>query len=95
MSGPWMQELADAEDAATEAAFHAAQAGDQAPPVSKATSLALQEHIAVPSSVDDTPTEPATSPRRINPQVQEWPVELQLPTREIGPRPEPEVCPYQ
>ena len=31
--------------------------------------------------------------RRIDPQVQEWPVELQLPTREIGPCPEPEVYP--
>ena len=32
MSGPWMQELADVEDAATEAAFNAAQTGDQVPP---------------------------------------------------------------
>ena len=62
MSGPWMQELADVEDVATEAAFQAAQMGDQAPPVSKTAPPALQEPMAVPSSVDDTPTEPATSP---------------------------------
>ena len=27
--------------------------------------------------------------------MREWPVELQLPTREIGPRPEPEVYPVR
>ena len=68
----------------------AAQTGVQAPPVSKAAPL--QPTIA-PSSIDDTPTEPATSPRMIDPQAREWPVELQLPTREIGPREEPERYP--
>ena len=93
MSGPWMQELADVEDLATEAAFQATQAEAQAPPVSKASPQAPQEPTAVPSTVDDTPTEPATSPRHVDPQVREWPVALQLPTGEIGPRPEPEVYP--
>ena len=82
MSGPWMAEWAEVEDVATEAAFQVAQTGDQAPPVSKAAPPALQEPMAVLSSVDDTPTEPARSPTRIDPQVQEWPVELQLPTQE-------------
>ena len=88
-----MQELADAEDVATEAAFQAAQAGDRAPPASRASPQAPQEPTAVPSPVNDTPTEPATSLRHVDPQVREWPVELQLPTGEIGPRPEPEVYP--
>ena len=82
MSGPWMGEMADLVDAA--------QMGAQAPPVSKA---AHPQPTVAPSSIDDTPTEPATSPRMIDPQVREWPAELQLPTREIGPRPEPEVYP--
>ena len=73
--------------------FQAAQMGDQVPPVSKASPPAPQEPTAVPTSIDDTPTEPATSPRNVDPQVREWPVELQLPTGEIGPRPEPEVYP--
>ena len=90
MSTPWMAELADFEDAATEAAFQAAQAGDQAPPVTKAQPPVIQEPPAVPISVDDTPTEPATSPRHADPEVQEWAVDLQLPTREYGPREEPE-----
>ena len=85
-----MQELADAEDVATEAAFQAAHMGDQAPPVSKA---AHPQPTAAPSSIDDTPTEPATSPRTIDPQVREWPVEFQTPTKEIGPREEPEKYP--
>ena len=89
MSGPWMAEVADLVDAANGAAVQTAQTGDQAPPVSKPARLTM----AVPSPVDDTPTEPATSLRSTDPQVQEWPVELQLPTREIGPRPEPEVYP--
>ena len=33
--------------------------------------------------IDDTLTEPATSPRMIAPQAEEWAVELQLPTKEI------------
>ena len=49
MSGPWMQELADVEDVATEAAFQAAHMGDQAPPVSKATP---QQPTVAPSSID-------------------------------------------
>ena len=81
MSG-WMAEMADVVDAA--------QTGAQAPPVSKATP---PQPTAAPSSIDDTPTEPATSPRTVDPQVQEWAVELQLPTREIGPREEPERHP--
>ena len=64
----------------------AAHTGAQAPPVSKA---APPQPIVAPSSVDDTPTEPATSPRMIDPQAREWPLELQLPAREIGPREEP------
>ena len=69
------------------------QAGDQAPPVSKASPPIIQETQAVPISVDNTTTEPATSPRRVDPPVQEWPAEVQLPTREYGPRQEPEVYP--
>ena len=53
----------------------------------------LNSPTVAPSSIDDTPTEPATSPRMIDPQMREWLIELQLPTREIGPRPEPEVYP--
>ena len=85
-------ELADVEDVAIEAAIQAAQTGAQAPPMSKATP---PQPTVAPSSIDDTLTEPATSPRIIDPQVREWPVELQLPTREIGPRPEPEVYPIR
>ena len=68
----------------------AAQTEVQAPPVFKAAPL--QPKIA-PSSIDDKPTEPATSPRMIDPRVEEWSIELQLPTREIGPREEPERYP--
>ena len=54
MSAPWMQELADVEDAATEAAFQAAQARDQVPPpVTKAQPPVIQEPPAVPISVND------------------------------------------
>ena len=87
-----MQALADVEDAATEAAFQAAQASDQAPPVTKAQPPVIQEPPAVPIPLDDSPTEPATSPRHADPAVHEWAVELQLPTREYGPCPEPERC---
>ena len=90
MSTPWMQELADVEDAATETAFQAAQASDQAPPVTKAQPPVIQEPLAVPNPIDDTPTEPATSPRHADQEVREWAVDLQLPTREYGPRQEPE-----
>ena len=37
MSGPWMAEMADLVDAADGAAVPTAQAGDQAPPVTKST----------------------------------------------------------
>ena len=66
----------------------AAQAGAPAPPVTKA---APPRSTMPSSSIDDTPTEPATSPRMIDPQAADpWAVELQLPTKEIGPREEPE-----
>ena len=41
-------------------------------------------------SIDDTPTEPATSPRTMEVPVPRYVEELRLPTREIGPREEPE-----
>ena len=44
-------------------------------------------------SIEDTPTEPATSPRVTEVPVQRWPEELQLPTGQIGPREEPEKFP--
>ena len=86
-----MQELADVEGAPTEAAFNAAQAGDQVPPpLTKAQPPVIQEPPAVPIPVDDAPTEPATSPRHADPAAREWPVDLQLPTREYGPHQEQE-----
>ena len=42
------------------------------------------------ASFADTPTERATSPRMMEAPVREWPVELQLPTGQIGPQEEPE-----
>ena len=81
MSG-WMAEMADL--------VENAQTGAQAPPVFKA---ACPQPTVAPSPIDDTPTEPATSPRMIDPQVREWPLELQLPTREVGPREEPKKYP--
>ena len=71
--------MADLVEAADDAAAQVAKTGDQTP--------------AVPRPIDETPTEPATTPRQIDPEVREWPVELQLPTLEYGPRPEPEVYP--
>ena len=53
MSGPWMAELAELEDVATEAAFQAAEMADHAPPASKA---APQQPTVGPSSIGDTPT---------------------------------------
>ena len=44
-------------------------------------------------SVEDAPTEPATSPRMMEVPVPRWPQELQLPTGMIGPREEPEQFP--
>ena len=85
-----MAELAEVKEAATEAAFQAVQAGDQVPPpVTKAQPPVIQEPPAVPI-VDDTPTEPETSPRHVDPAVREWPVDLQLPTREYAPHQKPE-----
>ena len=88
MSTQWMAEMAELVDAAADATVQAAhrRSSTSSPPV-------IQETPAVPIAVDDPPTEPATSPRHVDPQVQEWPVELQLPTREYGPHPEPEVYP--
>ena len=77
MSG-WMAEMAGVVDAASEKA--------PAPPMTKAA----HPQSMMPSSIEDTPTEPATSPRMLDSQVREWPVELQLPRGEIGPREEPE-----
>ena len=58
----------------------------QAPPRSKASGPP-----SVPAvSIDDTPTEPATTPRVSEVPVQRWAHELQLPTLEYGPREEPE-----
>ena len=57
-----MAEMADLVDAANVAAVQTAQTGDQAPSVSKAAPTTM----AVPIPVDDTPTEPATSPRMID-----------------------------
>ena len=45
---------------------------------------------APPLDTDDGTTEPATSPRLTEAPVQLWAEELQLPTREIRPREEPE-----
>ena len=91
MTTQWMAELAKVEDAATEAAFNAAQSGDQVPPpMAKAPPQVVQEPAAAPIQVDDTPMEPAISPRQVDPEARGWPVQLQLPSREYGPHPEPE-----
>ena len=57
-----------------------------APPVSKASVPSSMP----PVSMEDTPTEPATSPRTMEVPVQRWVEELRLPTSECGPREEPE-----
>ena len=82
----WIQQLTKVEDAATKAACqHATQPVVQVPP-------------PAPIQVDDdAPTEPATSPRQVDPQAREWPVQLQ-PTqgrdrRVFGPQEEPERYP--
>ena len=65
-----MQELADAEDAATEAAFQAAKTMDQAPPPkAQGQHPVVQEPPTAPIQVDDAPTEPALSPRQVDPDV--------------------------
>ena len=69
----------------------AAEAAAPAPPLTKAS---LPQSMR-PTSIDDTPTEAATSPRKIDNPVREWPVELQLPTGQIGPREEPEEVSYK
>ena len=72
MSG-WMADMADAVDA------HEAA---QAPPRSKASGPPSMPAV----SIDDTPTEPATTPRVSEVPVQRWVQELQLPTLEHGPK---------
>ena len=78
MSG-WMAEMADLVDAAEVTA--------PAPPLTKASPSQSMRT----ASIDDTPTEPATSPRVMEVPVQRWVQELQLPTGEIGPREESEI----
>ena len=80
MSG-WMADMADLVDA-TEATAPAL-------PSTKAPSPGSMRTV----SIDDTPTEPATSPRETEAQYQRWPTELRLPTGFIGPLEEPEVFP--
>ena len=81
MSG-WMADMADLVDAAEAAA--------PAPPLTKAPAPESMRTV----SIDDAPTEPATSPRMMEVPVPAMAVEeLQLPTREIGPREEPEQFP--
>ena len=62
----------------------AANAGASAPPMNKAA----PPRSMMSSSIDDTPTEPATSPRMLDSQVRECPVECQLSAGEIGLRDE-------
>ena len=76
MSG-WIAEMADACDAHDAA---------PAPPLSKASVPSSMP----PVSIQDAPTEPATSPRTVEVPVQRWVAELRLPTRDHGPREEPE-----
>ena len=77
----WIAEMADAVDAAEVAA--------PAPPLTKASP---QQSMRT-ASIDETPTEPATSPRMMEVPVQPWAEELQLLTGQIGPREEPEQFP--
>ena len=67
----------------------AADAAAPAPPLTTAPPPASMRTV----SIDDTPTEPATSPRVTEVPVQRWPEELQLPTGMTGPREEPEKFP--
>ena len=66
MSGPWMQDLAQFEDAATEAGYNAAHAGDQVPPPMAKASQVTHQPKAAPTQIDETPMEPATSPRNVD-----------------------------
>ena len=59
----WMQQLAEVEDEATASAFQ--QDTSPTPQVPQAP--------PVPDE-DEVPTEPATSPRQVDPQPREWPV---------------------
>ena len=61
-------------------AVHAHEAAP-APPMSTASAPPSMP----PVSMEDTPTQPATSPRTIEVPVRRWIEELQLPTREIVP----------
>ena len=58
----------------------------QAPPTSKASCPPSMPAV----SIDDTPTEPATSPRTREVPFPRYVEELRLPTREMGPHEEPE-----
>ena len=81
----WMQQLAEVEDAATVEAFQqGAKTMLQDPQP--------QEHQA--REEDEVPTEPATSPRQINPQARAWPAQLPPPQGPIhGPQDKPERYP--
>ena len=80
----WMQALAEVEDAATQQAFQ----GDAPMPQQQQP----QEHPV--RNEDDVPTEPPTSPRQIDPQAREWPVQVApIQGRVYGPQPEPERYP--
>ena len=80
MSG-WMADMAELVDAA--------EAIAPIPPLTPAPSPESMRTV----SVEDAPTEPATSPRMMEVQVTRWPQELQLPTGMIGQREEPEQFP--
>ena len=69
----WIAEMADACDAHDAA---------PAPPMSKAPVPSSMP----PVSIEDAPTEPATSPRTLEVPVQRWVTELPMPTSEHGPR---------
>ena len=76
-----MADMAELVDAAEEAA--------PAPPLTKASPPESMSTV----SIEDVPTEPATSPRMMEVPVPQWPQEVQLPTGMIGPQEEPEQFP--
>ena len=79
----WMQQLAEVEDAATAAAFQ--QGTSPTPQVPQGPPVRDE---------DEVPKEPVTSPRQVDPQAREWPVQLQaLQGRVYGPQEEPERYP--
>ena len=96
ISSGWMGDVAEMEDQmeAHQIQFqgiqtdHRADAVDLADP---AQYRPLHEHPI--RDENEVPTEPATSPRQVDPDAREWPFELQLPTRECGPHSEPEQYP--